>query len=89
MYDLLLIKYEVNIVYLNPSFYTLPINEYFTALRIKAKKCTCRDTLMMTAKAIETCWYFVICDKKYFIHVHLLVLIHKFKYSLMHGCGTY
>jgi len=33
------------------------------------------------AKAIETCCQLKICDKMYFIHVHLLVLLYKFKYS--------
>ena len=36
---------------------------------------------MMIAKAIETCWKLIICDKTYFIHVHWLVLLHIFKYS--------
>ena len=25
----------------------------------------------------------------YFNHMYLLILLHKFKYSLMYGCGTY
>jgi hypothetical protein len=34
---------------------------------------------MMIAKAFETCWQLLIRDKTYFIQVHFLVLLHKFK----------
>jgi hypothetical protein len=33
----------------------------------------CKATLMMIAKVIKTCQQLIICDKKYFIHVHLMV----------------
>jgi hypothetical protein len=36
---------------------------------------------MMTAKVSKTCWSLIMCDKTYFIHMHLLVLLHMFKYS--------
>jgi hypothetical protein len=35
---------------------------------------------MMIAKIIETCWL-LICDATCFKHVHLLVLVNKFKHS--------
>jgi len=69
MWDLLRNKYEVNTAYLTPSLHKLLTNEYFTALCIKTKKITCKDTLimmmmmMMIAKAIATGWQLVICDK--------------------------
>jgi hypothetical protein len=33
--------------------------------------------------------WLIICDETYFIHVLLLIVLHKFKYPLMHGYGTY
>jgi len=36
---------------------------------------------MMTAEVIKTYWQLIVCDKIYFIHVHLLVLLRKGKYS--------
>jgi hypothetical protein len=36
----------------------------------------------MIAEAIETCWWLMINDETLFIRVHLLVLLHEFKYSL-------
>ena len=37
----------------------------------------------------STTQHYKICDKTYFIYVHLLVLLHKFKYSLMRRHGKY
>lgn len=42
----------------------------------------CNATLMMFVKAIETYWYWRKCDRAYFVHVRLLVLLYKFNYSL-------
>jgi len=36
---------------------------------------------MMNTQAIQTCQKSIICDEKYFVHVHLLVLLLKLKYS--------
>ena len=36
----------------------------------------------MIAKSIKKYWWLIIFDKTHFIHVHLLVLLHRFKYSL-------
>jgi hypothetical protein len=42
----------------------------------------------MIAKAIETCWQLIIRYKTYFIHVHLWVLLHKFK-EILHFKHTH
>jgi hypothetical protein len=42
----------------------------------------------MMTKVIDTCWLIIKRDETYFIHMHLLILLHKFIYSLMHGYGT-
>jgi len=44
---------------------------------------------MVMTKAIETRWYLITSDETYFIRMYLLILLHKFKYSRMHGYGTY
>ena len=36
---------------------------------------------MMIKRAIKTCQKLIICDETYFVRVHLLVLLLKFKYS--------
>jgi hypothetical protein len=49
----------------------------------KTKKCTCikYSTLMMIIQAIKTCQELIIYDETCFVHVHLLVLLLKFKNS--------
>jgi hypothetical protein len=37
---------------------------------------------MMITQAIKTWQKLIICDETYFVHVHLLVLLLKFKYSI-------
>jgi hypothetical protein len=44
--------------------------------------------MMMITTVTEICWWLIIYDKTYFIHVHLFVLLHKFYYSIMHRFGT-
>ena len=49
----------------------------------KTNKCTCmkHSTLMMITHAFKTCQKLIIFDETYFVHVRLLVLLLKFKYS--------
>jgi len=42
----------------------------------------------MIAKSIGSCRQLVTCDKTYFIHVHLLVLLHKFKFGNEPSCSV-
>jgi hypothetical protein len=37
--------------------------------------------MRMMAKAIETYWQLIKCDKTYCVYVHLLVLLHRFKHD--------
>jgi len=45
-------------------------------------------TLRMVAKAIETYWQLIMCDKAYCIHVRLLVLLHKSKHDSLFTART-
>ena len=47
------------------------------------------DTLMIVAKATETCRWIVIRDKASFIGVNMLVCHIRTKYSATHGCGIH
>src|SRR5215469_18552381 len=73
--------------------YRVPLNVIINVSNIEYfylhtfSSCSFNATLM--AKVIDTCWLIITCDETFFIHMHLLILLHKFKYSPMHGYGTY
>jgi len=46
-------------------------------------------TLMVMTKVIDICWWLITSDATYFIHMHLLILLHKIKYSLIYRYATY
>jgi hypothetical protein len=48
----------------------------------------CNATLTVLTKVTDTCWLLITFDEIYFILMYKLILLHKFKYSLMHGYGT-
>ena len=45
--------------------------------------------IIKVAHVIESCWSLIKCDKTYFVHVNVLVLLHKFTYPLRHRYGSY
>jgi hypothetical protein len=76
--------------------YRVPLNaiinvsniEYFN-LHTFLTYCSFNATLTLMTKVINTWWLIITCDETYFIHMHLLILLHRFKYSPMHGYETY
>ena len=45
--------------------------------------------IIKVAHVIGSCWSLIKCDKTYFVHVNVLVLLHKFTYPLRHIYGSY
>jgi len=66
-------------------FHIYASKEYLNVCN-KTNKCTC-TLIIMIRRAIERSWFLIICDKKYCIHMHLLVLLRNLKFWNIYDLG--